>query len=38
MMSMGAVRLALEGLSREDGKRSMVELLEEAFDALEARG
>lgn len=35
MMSIGAVRLSLDTLSREGGKRSLVELLAEAFDALE---
>lgn len=35
MMSIGAVRLSLDALSREGGRRSLVELLGEAFDALE---
>lgn len=35
MMSIGAVRLSLDALSREGGKRPLVELLREAFDALE---
>ncbi|MCW5719347.1 MAG: TetR family transcriptional regulator [Bauldia sp.] len=35
MMSIGAVRLSLDALSREGGRRSLVELLGEAFEALE---
>jgi len=36
MLAVGAMRLALEALSREDGKRPLVVLLNEAFDALQA--
>jgi AcrR family transcriptional regulator len=36
MLSIGAVRLSLDALSREDGKRPLVELLDEAFNALKA--
>ncbi len=35
MMAIGAMRLASDALSREDGKRPFDELLHEAFDALE---
>lgn len=35
MASMGAVRLSLERLGLEDGRRSLVDLLNESFDALE---
>jgi AcrR family transcriptional regulator len=35
MMSIGAVRLSLDALNREGGKRPFVELLRETFDALE---
>ena len=34
MLAIGAMRLASEAFSREGGKRSMPELLNEAFDAL----
>lgn len=36
MLAIGAVRLATETFSRERGKRSLVALLHEAFDTLEA--
>jgi AcrR family transcriptional regulator len=36
MLAMGAMRLAFEALDREDGRRPIVDLLNEAFDALEA--
>jgi len=36
MLAIGAVRLATETFSRESGKRSLVALLHEAFDTLEA--
>ena len=36
MLSFGAVRLSLDALNREDGKRPLAELLREAFDALAA--
>lgn len=36
MLAIGAVRLSLETLSREDGRRSLVDLLNEAFAALKA--
>lgn len=36
MISIGAMRVASEALGREDGKRPYVELLHEAFNALEA--
>lgn len=36
MLSIGAIRLALEGLSRENGKRTIGDLLIEQFDALQA--
>lgn len=36
MLSFGAVRLSLDALNREDGKRSLAALLREAFDALES--
>jgi hypothetical protein len=35
MMSIGAIRLLLDALSREGGRRSLVLLLGEAFEALE---
>ncbi|MDB5488808.1 MAG: TetR family transcriptional regulator [Reyranella sp.] len=35
MLAIGAMRLACDVLSREDGKRPLPELLHEAFDALE---
>jgi AcrR family transcriptional regulator len=35
MMSIGAVRLSLDTLNREGGKRPLVDLLRETFDALE---
>lgn len=34
MLGVGAMRLALEALSREEGRRPLVTLLNEAFDAL----
>lgn len=36
MLAIGAVRLANDALSRQDGKTPFEELLHEAFDALEA--
>jgi hypothetical protein len=36
MLSIGAMRLSLDAFSREGGKRSLVTLVREAFDALEA--
>lgn len=36
MLSIGAIRLSLEAFNREEGKRPLVELVREAFDALEA--
>jgi AcrR family transcriptional regulator len=36
MLATGAMRLSTDAFSREGGKRSLVELLHEAFDALEA--
>ena len=36
MLAIGAMRLASEAFNREGGKRSMPELLDEAFDALQA--
>jgi AcrR family transcriptional regulator len=36
MLAIGAVRLSYDALSREGGKRPIIELLDEAFDALEA--
>ncbi|MEP9353293.1 helix-turn-helix domain-containing protein [Xanthobacter sp. KR7-65] len=36
MMSIGAIRLSLETLSREEGRRSLADLLNEAFTALKA--
>jgi AcrR family transcriptional regulator len=35
MLAVGAMRLAFDTLSREGGKRPVVELLNESFDALE---
>ncbi|MBB4097624.1 hypothetical protein [Sphingomonas kyeonggiensis] len=35
MLSIGAVRLSLDTLGREDGKRPLAEILVAAFDALE---
>jgi AcrR family transcriptional regulator len=35
MMAIGAIRLSLDALSREGGKRPLADLLREAFDALE---
>ena len=35
MLAIGAMRLSLDALSREGGKRPLTELLHEAFDALE---
>jgi AcrR family transcriptional regulator len=36
MLAVGAMRLASDTLSREGGKRPIIDLLHEAFDALEA--
>lgn len=36
MLSIGAMRLSLEAFNREGGKRALVKLVREAFDALEA--
>lgn len=36
MLLIGGIRLSLEAFSREGGKRPLVELVREAFDALEA--
>jgi AcrR family transcriptional regulator len=36
MLSIGALRLSLDAFNREDGKRPLVDLLNEAFDALAA--
>ena len=36
MMSMGAVRLATDTFNNEEGRRSLVEILNEVFDALGA--
>ena len=36
MLTIGAVRLSYDALSREGGKRSIIALLDEAFDALES--
>lgn len=36
MLSIGAMRLSLDAFNRENGKRPLVELVREAFDALEA--
>lgn len=36
MLAIGAMRLAFEALSREEGRRPIAELLNEAFDALQA--
>jgi len=36
IMSIGAMRLAVDALGREGGKRPLADLLQEAFDALEA--
>lgn len=36
MLSIGAVRLSLDAFSREEGKRPLVELVREAFAALES--
>lgn len=36
MLAVGAMRLASEAFGRENGQRPMVDLLNEAFDALEA--
>lgn len=36
MLSIGAVRLSLEAMNREDGKRPLVDLLNEAFAALKS--
>jgi AcrR family transcriptional regulator len=36
MLAIGAMRLATEAFGREGGKRPIVDLLNEAFDALEA--
>lgn len=36
MMSVGVMRIASDALSREGGKRPFVELLHDAFDALES--
>jgi AcrR family transcriptional regulator len=36
MLAIGTMRLSLDAFSREDGKRPIVDLLHEAFDALEA--
>ena len=36
MLAIGAMRLASDAFNREGGRRPMVELLHEAFDALEA--
>ena len=36
MLAIGAMRLATDAFSREGGKRPIVDLLHEAFDALEA--
>jgi AcrR family transcriptional regulator len=36
MLAIGAVRLSYDAMSREGGRRSIIELLDEAFDALEA--
>lgn len=35
MLGVGAMRLALEALSREEGRRPLITLLNEAFDALD---
>lgn len=35
MLAIGAMRLAAEAFNREGGKRSMPDLMNEAFDALE---
>lgn len=35
MLSIGAIRLSLDAFNRENGKRPLVELVREAFDALE---
>lgn len=35
MLAIGALRLSLEAFNREDGKRPLVDLMGEAFDALE---
>lgn len=37
MMAIGAIRLSLDTLSREDGARPLVDILRETFDALERR-
>lgn len=37
MVSIGAVRLSLDTLNREDGKRPLAEILAEAFEALEGQ-
>ncbi|MFV3076526.1 TetR/AcrR family transcriptional regulator [Niveispirillum fermenti] len=36
MLAMGAIRLATETFGREGGRRSFVDMLNDAFDALEA--
>lgn len=36
MLAIGAMRLALDAFNRDGGKRPIVELLNDAFDALEA--
>ncbi len=36
MLAVGAMRLAFDALSREGGKRPVVELLRDSFEALEA--
>ncbi|OHV80734.1 TetR/AcrR family transcriptional regulator [Rhizobium sp. LCM 4573] len=36
MLAIGAMRLASDAFNREGGRRSMAELLQEAFDALQA--
>lgn len=36
MLSIAAMRLSLDAFNREDGKRPLVELVREAFDALES--
>ncbi len=34
MLAIGAIRISAEALSRDEGKRSLVELLDDAFEAL----
>lgn len=36
MLSIGIIRLSLEAFGRENGRRALVDLIHEAFDALEA--